>query len=726
MNRFRIYLAPLFLAVFAPIISAQTPANISVISGNGQLICPSCPTLGNTVAKFDGMFVKVTDVSGNAVANATVAWAITASTGSFINGTTLDQTLTDSNGIAVEYFIPVAQSGTPFVQSAVTASISNGVSVVFYQTIGFDVISAVGGAPLNVFVSVEPSTVCPTCLDIGSTLAGAAGTTAQQQLEIRAFTSNGQPIPNVSLRLVNNQATPSVSCATSAGADPGAVLTDVTGIALCTPVLGPAAGAGSFYVLAGGVALVGNTPGAGSQGFFASGNFPLNITPGTPGGITLKSGNNQSAVPGQAVTSPLVAQVVDVAGNPLAGQQVVWTVTPTGAVTLTGTTTTSDSNGQVQTNVSLPLTTSGQVTVKVALQSNPNISTSFVITAVIQVSGLQFLASNSQTILENANTALTVQLTAANGQSAANIPITFSVSGPATLGGTTAVTNAQGQATVSVIAGSTTGTVTVNAVAGGQTAIFTLTVIPPGPTLTTNSFYNGADFQPGSISPCGIATIVAPGIASAIQGVVAYDGVGALPYTLGGDTVTFGGAQAPIFNVANMNGQQQITVQVPCSVTPGSVPVVVTVGGGSGSVTVNVQAASPGLFLTQYANNNSIPVLERPDGSFVSPTNPAVKGETLIAYVTGLGPTTPSVATNALPAPGSKATLQGTVIVGLNGQGIPSAGTALSSDLVGVQTVSFTLPSSTPSGTSGFSIGVLYPTGGSTIYYSYLGKFPVQ
>jgi uncharacterized protein (TIGR03437 family) len=253
-----------------------------------------------------------------------------------------------------------------------------------------------------------------------------------------------------------------------------------------------------------------------------------------------------------------------------------------------------------------------------------------------------------------------------------------------------------------------------------------LTVIPAGPTLTSSSFYNGADFQPGSISPCSIATIIAPGVASTIQGAVAFDGVGALPYLLAGNAVTIGGAQAPLYNVANVNGQQQITFQVPCSVTPGTNAVTVNVGGSSATVNVTVLPASPGLFNTQVSSTLSIPVLERPDGSFVSPTNPGRRGETLIAYVTGLGPTIPAVATNALPVPGSTATVQGTVIAGVNGGGASLISAILSPDIVGVYEVAFVVPSSVPSGiNTDFSIGVL-PQGTSKVYYSTLGYFPVQ
>jgi uncharacterized protein (TIGR03437 family) len=142
---------------------------------------------------------------------------------------------------------------------------------------------------------------------------------------------------------------------------------------------------------------------------------------------------------------------------------------------------------------------------------------------------------------------------------------------------------------------------------------------------------------------------------------------------------------------------------------------------------IPVLPASPGLFTTQLSATTTVPVLERPDGSFVSATNPARSGETVIAYVTGLGPTSPAVATNSLPVPNSTAKVQGTVIVGINGQGVNYISATLTPDLVGVYEVAFQVPSSVPSGsTAGFSIGILPQGSTGPVYYSTLGMFPVQ
>jgi uncharacterized protein (TIGR03437 family) len=739
LNRFRLSLAAAITAAItmAPWASAQTPVNISVVSGNGQLICQQCTSGGFGVQSFDRMFVKVTDANGVAVANAPVNWTVLFGPcgGNLGNGAQTDQTFTDSTGVASESYFIFGQltgtAGTPFTQSSITASLANNNLVTFYETLAYANSTVNGNSPQLVQVQLEnPNSGCATCIFPGdpSPVTGPAGSVSATQFKVLVFAPNTSVpvVPNVSFRLIPNQTSPTISCATGAGADPGSVLTDSTGQAVCTAVLGSTTGFGTFYALTGGVASIGYNQGNPPQGYSQSGNFNLNVTPGVPGAISIVSGNNSSAAPGQQVPASLIAAVTDAAGNPLSGQQVAWTVSPSTSATLFATTTNSDANGRVQTNVTLTNSASGQILVKVALASNPNISATFTVATNVLLTGVQAVSGNNQTALVNATfaTPLVVQVNASNGP-ASGATVNFAISGPASLSASSAITNSAGQASVQVIAGSTTGAVTVTASAGTYTATFTLTVIPSGPMLTTNSFYNGADFQSGAISPCGIATIVAPGIAAAIQGIVAYDGVGALPYTLGGVQVTFGGAQAPIYNVANTNGQQQVTVQVPCSVTPGSVTVVVNVGGGSGSVAIPVRPASPGLFLTEFNNTTQIPVLVRSDGSFVSPTNPAHKGETLIAYVTGMGMTAPAIATNSLPVPGSSPAIQGTIIVGMNGGGVPLIASSLSPDLVGVETVSFMVPATTQSGNSTFSVGIV-PAGSSTPYYSNAGFFPVQ
>jgi uncharacterized protein (TIGR03437 family) len=454
------------------------------------------------------------------------------------------------------------------------------------------------------------------------------------------------------------------------------------------------------------------------------------VTPGVPGLVTVSSGNNQSINPGQQ-SSPLVVKVTDSTGvNPIGGQSVVWSVTPNGAATFNPAISSTNSQGLASTVVTLAQSTVGPVAIKATLTgSYSNLSTSFTISANVQLTGLQKVSGDTQSAPAGQAFAspLVVQVNGSNGQPVANFPVNFAVTGPATISAASATTNAAGRAQINVTAGSTAGAVTVTASAGAFNQSFSLTVIPPGPSLTANGFLNGADFQVGSISPCSIATITGPGIASAVQGVVVSGNiVGPLPYTLAGVKVAFANSQAPIFNVANVNGTQQVTVQVPCDVTPGtSVPVTVNVSGGSATINVAVLPASPGVFLTAMSDGVNRMVGVRPDGSFVSLENPARRGEIIRAYVTGLGSVTPPVATNSQPIPGTDANATGQVIVGVANAGTRLVYAKLATNLIGVYEVAFQVPSDAPAGNDVvFSVGI-NATGDTQTRYSAGSKIPV-
>src|SRR5207245_10444367 len=106
-----------------------------------------------------------------------------------------------------------------------------------------------------------------------------------------------------------------------------------------------------------------------------------------------------------------------------------------------------------------------------------------------------------------------VQVNTSTGQPAQNFPVNFSISGPGNLSANSANTDSNGRAQINVTATSPPGTITVTASTGAFPQTFTLTVIPAGPSLAAGSILNGADFQRNAISPCSIATLVAPGLA---------------------------------------------------------------------------------------------------------------------------------------------------------------------------------------------------------------------
>ncbi len=646
MDRLRLtFLAAFIGMICVPAASGQTAANLTIVSGNGQIVCLTC--LFNTQFQtFLPMVVKVTDANGHPIANKTVNWSVTLSLGQLSTLNSGATTQTDANGIASNTISQASLAGSAlqgYLQTTVVAQADNA-SATFTET------QALTGATNHLIQFVEAFVVAPLQ---GITLTGTAGAAGTSPVKVHVDAS-GAPVQGASVRLLNNNdptTGATAVCQTGPGADTGSVLTDANGDANCTPVFGGIAGNGSVTVLVGGEDATPYSGTTAAIGYFQSFIIPISTTAAVPGSITISAGNGQSANPGRTLSGPLTVRVADASGvAAIAGVPVTWTVSPAGAATVNPATSTTDGQGLASTNVGLSTTTSGPVTIRAALAgANSNIFTTFNVNVVVIVSvtAIQKLSGDSQSAVAGATFAqpLAVVVSTNNG-APANIPVTFSISGPGNIGGQTSSTintDSTGKAQVTVTAGSTTGTVTVTASTSGFNQSFSLTVIPPGPNLTANSFFNAAGLKQGSLSPCSLATISASGLAPGVQGSLNPVSLfGQLPTTLGPDSVTFNGVQAPILRVSNSAGGEQVIVQVPCEVTPGSsIPVTVNVGGGTATVNVAIQSASPGIFETVMSDGVRRAVMVRPDGSFVSLENPARRGEIIRVYVTGLGPTVP-------------------------------------------------------------------------------------
>ena len=739
MNQIRLFVLAMILgAAIAPLASAQTVASVSVVSGNGQLICEGC--VNTAFQFFDDLTVRVADVNNNAIPNATVTWAVVSGLAQLFT----TSTSTDSNGLTYVQPIATLQYGTPgftYTQNTITATAGN-------YTATFTITQA---------LPQSNNPVPPVYYDFGAlanlfgnTVSGSASSaeTFQSPLTAGVESTAGGGIPNISMRLVNADNTsgpsstiPSLYCPTAAGADLYSVLTGGNGYASCPAVFGGVAGSnGTFAVLLGGIAqnnsystwtsVYANSLPVGVESNFVR----LNVAPAVVGAVAVTSGNAQVANQGKALALPLVVTVTGPGGNVLSGQTVNWSFSPAGAGVLGAASTVTGSNGQASNTFTIAASYTGSITITATVSGK---STSFTetSTAPVVVTGISIVSGNNQSALVNTAFAnpLVVQVNSSTGAPAVNTAVTFTVtSGVATMSAATVTTNNSGQAQVTVTAGSTYGTVNVMAATSGYSVAFTLAVVPAGPSFTSANFYNGADFKSGSVSPCGIVALIASNIAPTVQGTVAAGEIGALPYALGGDSLTVNGAQAPIYSVSNnANGSQQLNFQMPCSVTPGTnVPVTVTVSGGSATNPITVLPASPGVFQTTLATGGSLAIIERPDGSFASTSNPARAGETVTAFATGLGATAPSVGTDALPIPGATAAPTGSIVVGVNNAGVPLGSAQLSPDLIGVFEITFQIPASLASTTGSpvnvpFSIGV-QPSGSSTTYYSLGNIIPIQ
>ena len=603
------------LVVFPAFCSAQT---ISIVSGNGQLVCPDCAGGPFT---FAPLVVQVNNAAGQPAPNTTVTWTPTQL------GLSSSPTTSTTNSLGqASYVFPGLGFfvGLSYLPGTVVAQIPTG-SVTFTET---SAIPSSGGGPA-IFASLDTAT------GAGPNLSGAVGTTSATTITVSLFAFSG-PVPGIALLLQAGTTGPSVSCAASpgqpAGSQPGVVLTDSSGSATCTPVFGGTIGTGSYTISLGGT--------------FATWGGSLTVTAGPPAVIKYISGNNQSVNAGAKAPLPLVAEVTDIGGNPSDGAAVTWSVTA-GSATLSDQSTTSASTGDVSAYVT---PTVGPVQVTLALASNSTVQYTFNINVNTVITALQAVSGGGQLAKEGTAFAdpLIVQVND-NSAPVQGATVNFVVtSGSATLSAASATTNAQGQAQVTATAGGTSGPVviTASAVSSGTTysQAFDLTVIPPGPTIT--SVLNAAGYAqaPEAASPCSLVTIYGTGFALGLQGVAAPF---IAPQTqVAGVSVQFGGVSAPILYVANVNGVESMSAQVPCTVS-GTVPMVVTADSApSQPFSVNVSQFSPGIFQFVDTDGQTRAVLVRQDGSFISLANPARPGDTLRMFVTGLGQTTPPLVTN--------------------------------------------------------------------------------
>jgi uncharacterized protein (TIGR03437 family) len=348
----------------------------------------------------------------------------------------------------------------------------------------------------------------------------------------------------------------------------------------------------------------------------------------------------------------------------------------------------------------------------------------FNLSTTVPVTGVQLVSGGGQSTSLNAafGSPVVVKVVNGSGQGVAGVTVTFTTTNGATLGSSTATTNASGNASTTVTAGNSAGTITVTAQVGSFSASATLTAVPAGPANIV--FVNGASFNSG-ISPGAIVAIQGTGLANGIQGIATTSNiVGPLPTTFQGVTITFNGTAAPIFSVSNVNGVQQVVVQAPYElIGANSASVVITgVGGGSSTISnVPIQPYAPGLFETTAFGAKQV-VATHPDGSYVSPSNPAQRGENITLYLTGLGQTSPATGTNRAGIPGQMVAVS--AIGGLNGAGVPVVSAQAAAGLIGVYTLTITIPPDTPSGTAGVS-AVVYDSSNNP-YYAQGTKLPIQ
>ncbi len=230
------------------------------------------------------------------------------------------------------------------------------------------------------------------------------------------------------------------------------------------------------------------------------------------------------------------------------------------------------------------------------------------------------------------------------------------------------------------------------------------------PVVSDNGTVNAASFASGQqIAPGSLAAIFGTDLAGTLT---LADSI-PLSTQLADVTVTFNNIPAPLL-AAIPGSPSQVNAQVPWQVLPqgmtsGQAMVVVSRGNtASAPKTVQIGPAAPGIFAYPYGVGQAIAVLQTNDqrnGSLAAPVGaiagiscaPAVTGDFIQIYATGLGPVDIPLADGAIALGQIRRTLVSpTVLIG----GIPVTPTfsGLSPYFVGVNQINVQIPANAPRG----------------------------
>ncbi|HWF07304.1 MAG TPA: hypothetical protein VG297_02515 [Bryobacteraceae bacterium] len=206
------------------------------------------------------------------------------------------------------------------------------------------------------------------------------------------------------------------------------------------------------------------------------------------------------------------------------------------------------------------------------------------------------------------------------------------------------------------------------------------------PSIDAGGIVSAASFMPApnnQVSPGQIVSIFGQNLSAASANAAAIP----LPAQLGpGNTsVTACGKTLPLYGVY----AGQINAEIPVDCPAGAATATVSTGGTTMSQAFTVAAAAPGIF-TVNASGAGDGVIAHADGTLVTATNPAVAGETVVIYATGLGPTSPAFASGAAANQTNTTVMPVSVTIGGLTAAVMYSG--LTQGLVGLYQVNATVP----------------------------------
>jgi uncharacterized protein (TIGR03437 family) len=209
------------------------------------------------------------------------------------------------------------------------------------------------------------------------------------------------------------------------------------------------------------------------------------------------------------------------------------------------------------------------------------------------------------------------------------------------------------------------------------------------PVLAPNGAFDVFHPQVGAgLGPGNIVQIYGSGLASQPTSANTLP----LPTTVAGTQVLIGGVESPLFYVS----PGQVNAQIPFELQAGQqYQVIVSANGAlTAPQAIQLNAGTPAIL--QFTSG--VVVAQHQDASLVSSDAPAVAGEYLTLYMSGLGETSPFVPTGQ-PAPANPpATVVNMPTLTLNGTNAPVAFAGLTPGLVGLYQINMQVPAGLPGG----------------------------
>src|SRR6202453_3082833 len=254
--------------------------------------------------------------SGNGIPNVTVTFSDGGKGGVFNPASVVS----DANGnVSTGYTLPKIAATLTLTASSTMAG-----SLTFTET-------ALPGPTTKVVIAT------------GSKQTGQAGSILPAQLKVRVEDVYNNGVPGISVTFVDNSHAGTLT--------PSTAVSNASGFALVSYQLPNTAGT---------YKLTASAPGVKTTALFTE-----YATGEAPAALVAVSGNNQTAPVNTPLPQPLVVQVNDASGNPVAGVSVVFSAT---SGTVTGSPATTDSSGTVSVNYTTG-SSAGTVTITAAVNA---------------------------------------------------------------------------------------------------------------------------------------------------------------------------------------------------------------------------------------------------------------------------------------------------------------------------------------------------------------------